>query len=403
MKTQVGVGESKKTDAYEAGVEAATFALNNAGIEKCDFVLLFATADYDHERLLKGVRSVTGDAQLSGCSATGVITQSGPAGEGFYTQTGLVKGESVAGVMVWSSDHIRFHTFNVQGLKQDSRKAGEELGKQINVLDVHPLVLIMLPDGLTLNSNAFFAGIDSHLKKPILFCGGGASDNINAYKTYQFHNGMVFSDSASCILISGEANIETAISHGCVPISTEKTITRSEANRIFEINDEPAWAFFKTYLPEDVDDLTAEAAGTLCICEKLPEELSTVYDTHIIRGPASKDPDGSMLFLAEMQTGSKIQMGRRDPDKISLNAKKMAERTKLKLENRKPIAVLHFDCAARGKLCFGNEAKEKGIDVLKDVIGKDIPWLGLYSYGEIGPIAGKNYFHNFTASLCIIY
>jgi small ligand-binding sensory domain FIST len=81
----------------------------------------------------------------------------------------------------------------------------------------------------------------------------------------------------------------------------------------------------------------------------------------------------------------------------------MAERTKLKLENRKPIAVLHFDCAARGKLCFGNEAKEKGIDVLKDVIGKDIPWLGLYSYGEIGPIAGKNYFHNFTASLCIIY
>jgi hypothetical protein len=61
---------------------------------------------------------------------------------------------------------------------------------------------------ITLNSNAFFAGIDSHLKKPILFCGGGASDNINAYKTYQFHNGMVFSDSASCILISGEANIE---------------------------------------------------------------------------------------------------------------------------------------------------------------------------------------------------
>lgn len=96
-------------------------------------------------------------------------------------------------------------------------------------------------------------------------------------------------------------------------------------------------------------------------------------------------------------------MGRRDPEKISLTAGKMAERIKTKRGDRKPVAVFHFDCAARGKMCFGDKAKEKGIDVLQDVLGKDIPWLGLYSYGEIGPISGKNYFHNVTASLCILY
>jgi hypothetical protein len=204
-------------------------------------------------------------------------------------------------------------------------------------------------------------------------------------------------------LISGKAKIETTVNHGYVAISTEKTVTKAEANKIYEIDHETAWAFFKSYLPEEAEDLTSELAGSLCLLEKLPDEYSTIYDTHIARAPASKLPDGSIQLLAEIATGAKIQMGRRDPDKISMNAGKMAERIKSMLGHRKPIAVFHFDCAARGKLCFGNEAKEKGIDVIQDVLGKDIPWLGLYSYGEIGPISGINYFHNGTVSLCIFY
>jgi hypothetical protein len=403
METRVGVGESKKTDPFEAGAEAARFALNNAGIDSCDFILLFATADYDHAKLLKGVRSVAGQAPLSGCSATGVITQLGPAGEGYYTQSGLVKGESIVGLMVFSSKKIRFKNYIVHGLKENSGKAGEEIGKKISSESENPVLLIILPDGLSINSNAFFSGVESNLKKPLLFCGGGASESINGYKTYQFFNDQVFTNSASCILISGEVDVETAVSHGCNPIGLEKIITRAKANKIYEINNEPAWAFFKEYLPEEVEDFTAEVAGTLCLCEKLPKELATIYDAYIIHGPASKYPDGSMDVSSEIATGSRIQMGRRDPDKISLNAKKMAERIKSKLGDRKPIAVLHFDCAARGRLCFGAEAKEKGIDVIQNVFEKDTPWLGLYSYGEIGPIGGKNYFHSFTASLCVLY
>ncbi|MBN2762878.1 MAG: FIST C-terminal domain-containing protein [Bacteroidales bacterium] len=403
MGTKVGVGESKKTDAFEAGREAAIEALRNAGIDACDFVLVFATSDYDHEKMLKGIRSATGEAPLSGCSAAGVITQSGPAGEGSYTESGLVRGESITGVMAFSSDKIRFHNFLVEGLKENSKERGEELARKINPQLVDPLVLIMLPDGLTVNSDAFFSGIEKSIKQPLLFCGGGASESINAYKTYQFHNDEVHTDSASCVLISGEANIETAINHGCIPISMEKTITKAEANRVFEIDNESIWTFFKSYLPEEIVDFTPEVAGALCLCEKLPEEYATIYDTHIVRAPAAKYPDGSMQFLCEMVNGSKIQMGRRDPDKISKNAKIMAERIRSKLGDKKPVAVLHFDCAARGRLCFGQDAKEKGIDVIQNVFDKDIPWLGLYSYGEIGPISGKNYFHNFTVTLCVIY
>ncbi|MBN2212727.1 MAG: FIST C-terminal domain-containing protein [Bacteroidales bacterium] len=403
MGTKVGVGESKQADPFMAGVEAARTALSNAGINTCDFVLLFATADYDHNKLLKGVRSVTGEAPLSGCSASGVITQTGPSGEGYYTESGLVKGESTAALMVFSSEKIRFQNFIAHDLKENSKKAGGEIAKKIHSQPDPPLLLVMFPDGLTVNSSALFSGIESNIKEPVLFSGGCASESLNAFKTYQFYNDQVFSDSVSCIMISGEAAIETAISHGCTPIGTEKTVTRAEANRIIEINNESAWAFFKTYLPENATDLTAELAGTLCLCERLPKQLATNYDTHIVRAPALKNPDGSIQVLAEIPTGSNIQLGRRDPDKISLNAKKMAERIRSNPGDRKPVAVLHFDCAARGKLCFGSEAKEKGIDVIQDVFDKNIPWLGFYAYGEIGPIGRKNFFHNFTASLCVIY
>ena len=403
METQVGVGLSKKVDPFESGAEAARIAMHSTKLSKCDFVFAFATADYDHEKLLKGIRSVTGNAPLSGCSAFGVITQEGPCGEGDYTESGLIKGQSIAAVMVFSSDRIRFHNFYAEGLQNNSEKAGEEIGEKIRQLNVDPLVLIMFPDGLTFNSNAFFSGVDKQLKTPLLFSGGGASECLDQYKTYQYHNDKVLSDGVPCVLISGEVNIDTPVNHGYVAISTEKAVTRAEANKIYEIDHDTAWVFFKSYLPEEAEDLTSELAGSLCLLEKLPDEYATIYDTHIARAPAFKNPDGSIQILAEIATGAKIQMGRRDPDKISMNAGKMAERIKSLLGDRKPIAVLHFDCAARGKLCFGNEAKEKGIDVIQDVLGKDIPWLGLYSYGEIGPISGKNYFHNGTVSLCVLY
>jgi hypothetical protein len=403
MDTKVGVGESKNSDAFAAGAEAARAALNQCGVNTCDFVLLFATADYDHEQLLKGVRSVTGNAPLSGCSASGVITQSGPAGEGYYTSSGFIKGESIVGLMAFASERIKFQNYIVHGLIEDSYKAGEELAEKINSQSDAPKLLIMFPDGLAVNASALFSSLEKKLKKPLLFSGGCSSESINKFITYQFFNDRVFSDSASCITISGDVEIATAISHGCIPIGLEKTVTSAEANRIHEINNKPAWEYFKSYLPEDVDDLTAEISGTLCLCEKLPDALATHYDTHIVRAAAAKLPDSSLQLLTEIPTGSKIQLGRRDPEKISSNARAMAERLKSDKGNRRPVAVFHFDCAARGKLCFGAAAKEKGIDVLQNLFDKSIPWLGLYSYGEIGPIGGKNYFHNFTASLCMLY
>ena len=404
MATKVGVGESKENDSFKAGAEAAKGALTHAGIDKGDFVLLFASVGHNHKELLKGVRSVTGNTPLSGCSGEGVITQHGPEGEGTFTLSGLVKGQSIAGVMVFSSDKIRFFNCFSRGLKENSQKAGEEIGKKITEnMPKNPLALFLFPDGLTVNTKALFRGIDATLKKPVLFTGGAAADDLTYTQTYQYYNDQVLVDSASCVLLSGEADIQIGVNHGCLPIGLDKTVTKAERNKICEIDGKPAWDFFMQYLDDDINKFTPEIAASLSLGEKVPDELATEYDKYIIWIPLGKDPDGAISFSTEIASGTKVRITRMDPEKISLGAKNMANRVKTKLGNRKPIAVLHFDCAARGKRIFGEDAKEKGINVIQNVLGKSIPWLGFYTYGEIAPIGGKNYSHTCTAVLCVIY
>ena len=403
MATKAGVGESKDTDSFKAGVEAARRALAQASVAKCDLVLLFATVDHDQARVLEGVRSITADAPLSGCSAEGVITQTGPAGEGVFTQAGWVKGESAATVMVLASDSMRFFTCCSHDLKADSRRSGEEVGKKLQELQgERPRLLLMFPDGLSVNTAAFYAGIEATLQEPLPFCGGAASDNMSYTQTFQYFNDRVLSDSASCVAFCGDVDFAIGVNHGCLPIGLDKTVTRAEKNCLYEIEGEPAWDFFKPYLAEGIEDLTVEAAGVICLGERLPEEAVSEYNEYIIRLPLGQNEDGSLLLSTEIKTGSSVRMTRRDPDAISLGAKQLAEKIKRELGGKKPAAVFQFDCAARGKTLFGPEVKEKGVDAIQDVLGKDIPWVGFYTYGELAPIGGKNYAHTATVALCVL-
>ena len=404
MATKVGVGESKKKDPFEAGTEAAQKALEKAGLHECDFVFLFATAGYEQELMLKGVRSVTGDTPLSGCSGEGIITQSGPAGEGMYGVNGLIEGEDVVGVMVFSSDTLSFFNCISHELLEKSRDAGIDIGRKINEANIdNQLALLMFPDGMTVNSKDFFYGIDSVIEKPLLFCGGTAGENLHFIETYQYHNDRVVTDSASCVLISGKVGIEVGVNHGCMPIGLGKCITKSVNNNIYEIDNRPAWDFFKEYLLDDMNEFNAEAITYFSLGEKLPEELVDDYDEFIIRVPLNQNEDGSLYFNTELTPGTMVNIMRRDDKKVSIGAKNMAEKIKKNIGGKQPIAVLQFDCAGRGKRLFGDETKQMGIDVMQDVFDKDVPWLGFYSYGEIAPIANRNYMHNVTVVLLVIY
>lgn len=62
MGTAAGVGHSVYRNPAEAGKEAALSALRQAGIEKADFLFVFATVGYDQQALINSIRETTSGA-----------------------------------------------------------------------------------------------------------------------------------------------------------------------------------------------------------------------------------------------------------------------------------------------------------------------------------------------------
>jgi hypothetical protein len=393
---RVGVGMSTHQNAVQAGKEAAQAAMRQAGVTSCDFVMMFATVGYAQQDLLKAVRSVTGNAKVSGGSGCGVITQ-----------TDAVESNHVVTVQVWQSDTVRFRNAKATELKNDSRQAGETIARGLGEIPPDAKALFVLADGISLNFDRFREGFESTARagRSIPMIGGATNDNWLLKRTYQYHDDEVLSDGVSVAMLCGDASVACEVNHGCNPIGHERTITRAEGNVIYEIDNIPALQVVKEYLDdEEVDNFDVKSMAYVCLGFKAPTALAATYDEYVVRFiPQRDEASGSVTIQTNVEVGTKVWMTRRDADKMYRGVEDLGKRLHAKMNGRVPKAVLHFDCAGRGKLMFSEEERNRFVTRLQELVGRDVPWIGLYTAGEIAPVAGQNHFHNFTAVVSAIY
>ena len=71
---------------------------------------------------------------------------------------------------------------------------------------------------------------------------------------------------------------------------------------------------------------------------------------------------------------------------------------------KKPYAVFHADCSFRGRWSLNSILKDEIIRRMQYPISQDtdVPWAGLYGYGEFAQLGGRNQFHMMTSSLLIM-
>ena len=180
-------------------------------------------------------------------------------------------------------------------------------------------------------------------------------------------------------------------------------MTRCSGNVIYEIDGMPVLDVLKEYLVGDEIDNWSKAVLSLCMAFKAPEQIKG-YDDYLIRFmPTKDDKAGSITIPTEVEEGTSIWMSRRDHEKISAGVERIGEAIKSKLGNNAPKMVFQFDCIGRGKAVFRDQQKSEMLEKLQQKIGPTVPWIGLYTYGEIGPIGGLDYFHNYTAVVLALY
>ena len=170
MTTKAAVGTSYHHNPNVAGRDAAEQALRNAGLEKPDFVFMFATVGYDQRSVLQAVREATGGAPLCGCSGEGTIG-------GNYADE---SNHSVV-VMAISSDELRWRNGLATGLSTDSRAGGQQVAQSLSSdVSADTVGLFVFPDGTTVNFDEFFAGLEGDLSSDrfLPIWGGGTGDNL---------------------------------------------------------------------------------------------------------------------------------------------------------------------------------------------------------------------------------
>jgi hypothetical protein len=102
-----------------------------------------------------------------------------------------------------------------------------------------------------------------------------------------------------------------------------------------------------------------------------------------------------------VEPGTRLWLSQRTEDKMFQGLDRMTSGLIERLKGRKPAAIFHSDCAARGRMSFNQILKNEIITRMQDVFCRQeaVPWLGLYGYGELAQLGGKNCFHNQTTSL----
>jgi hypothetical protein len=231
--------------------------------------------------------------------------------------------------------------------------------------------------------------------------GGGAGNNFNVEEpTYQYCDDEVISDGVSYALLSGTARAGWAISHGLVPIGSERIVTRSQGNVIYEIDDKPAIEVLKEYLPEGalVEDRDwMRYAIALALTTKAPSYMKD--EEYVVRGvPGVRMADGSIIVQKEVPEGTSVWFSSRDKEKIASRFERMSQQLNEQLGGEKPKLVFQFECLTRGKMMFREQDKLQLLKRFRQSVDPDVPWVGfLHCRGEFGPVEKHNDPHLFTS------
>jgi len=389
---KAGIGKSNNSNAFKAGEEACRQALDRAE-GRASLIIVFSSVAHDQKEMLAGVRSVSKKIPLIGCSTAGEITTDGPSSKGLA-------------VMALDLEKIKWVVGLGKNTNKDSFSAGKEAAQMAMKKAKDPLSLfIVLSDGLAENGAATVRGIQSELGENFPIIGGSAGDDFLFSKTYEYLDGEVLTNCVIGLGLSGEISFGVGVKHGWEPIGLPMKVTKSKGGKLTEVDGKPALSIYEEYFGKNSEELTKEPIAKMAYTYPLGMSVEGSSE-YLIRDVVIADKKGEITCAAEIPEGSEIRLMLGDPEKAIQSAKEAAENALNQLGGKTPGAIFVFDCIARSKLL--GERKIEEIEAIQSVLGKNVPLIGFYTYGEKAPLAGvlgpdcHSVFHNETMALLVL-
>lgn len=385
-------GLSTAVNSRSAVSECLELALGESR-ESCSLIIIHSTVGHNFAQVLSAARAECPGAKIVGCTGSGVIGREGVS-------------ENMRALAVMTVCGSEFDAAGADGLhSENSFSVAAGVAKDLASKCDGISIIYCLTSGLDICGDDIIAGIESVFGADVPIIGATSADNGKATRTFQFYGEQVMDHG---IVLVGFADptleLQLGIHHGSVPLEGMSfLVTKSDGNRIIELDGKPAWPTLvgKVGLPANTPP--SGAMGIVGLGVDLSPEDQDAYDNpQILRVPLVVSDDfKSFLWPVRCEEGTTVVLMQRDEQLIFDGVGRLTERLDRALAGRKPVAVFHADCMARGRLMFDRVLKDEIIAKLQHPIcgGTDVPWLGVYGFSEYAPLAGRNRFHSYTTSL----
>lgn len=361
------------------------------GIE-VDLAFLFTSDAYLQElpSLLPQIKARTGARVLLGCSGQGQI---GP-------------GKEEERLPAMSLQVLSLPGATLTPLRLDATEAGgpdasdlirQQLGG-LSSLEINAVFTFVDPfsvDGERLLES--FAVVNDEL--PVV--GGLASAKFSRHNTYLMLDDQLYDDGVVGVGLGGAYEVKTVVSQGAAPLGETWTITGVQDNVIQSIGMRPAVQVLGDIYRKLKPDVQVRARANLLVGLAMNEyQDSFGRGDFLIRNLLGIDRESGALAVGAMpREGQTLQFQLRDPEAADEDLRLLLGKARSELEGRQVAGAVLCSCNGRGIGLFGEP--DHDARTFMEEMGS-IPVAGFFCNGEIGPVAGKNYLHGFTASIALI-
>jgi small ligand-binding sensory domain FIST len=232
----------------------------------------------------------------------------------------------------------------------------------------------------------------------VLLIGGMASASPRPGGNRLILDRHVFQQGAVAAVIQ-PGKLRTVVSQGCRPIGRPFLITRADRNLILELGRRPAVEVLQELAQELPPEDLALARQGLHVGRVMNEYQERFeHGDFLVRNVVGLDEQGAIAVTDLVRVGQTVQFHVRDASTADEDLKSLLARDRAQHPLAPADAALIVTCNGRGSRLF--QEPHHDVRAVRSILGP-IPAAGFFAMGEIGPVAGRNYIHGFTASIAL--
>jgi hypothetical protein len=261
----------------------------------------------------------------------------------------------------------------------------------------HPAFLVSCSNTET-DAEALLLGFEDIIGKHVNVYGGAAGDNYTFSEQFVFNNNRESSNGMVVLVVDEDKiKIKGRATCGWKAVGTVRTVTKSEGNHVFTVDDIPVLDLTAKY--GGIENVNPENTGLMLeIACNFPLQMQREAGDPVMRPGLKLDwNDHSFYCSGSVPQGSKVRFSL--PPDFDVVEKVIGDCQSLKdNEMSEADALIIFSCAGR-QVALGPMIQQE-IEGLKNIW--NVPMAGFFSNAELARANGGNLeMHNLT-NCCVV-